>query len=581
MKEVSLIRQICVSVLDGLKVAFPDRPSSDVDVVKAKDPSFGDYQCNSAMKLAKSLKMAPREVASAIVNAMLASPVATTMLSRIEVAGPGFINMWLKAEYVAGWIQAEVTTQEVVRKEPVKEKVIVDFSSPNIAKEMHVGHLRSTIIGDCLSRVFEVLGYSVLRLNHVGDWGTAFGMLIAHIKSVPGYSFEDIAGYSLSDLMRLYRESKSRFDADELFRKQAQLEVVRIQGGDEESLSIWKTICDISERAYQEIYELLDVSIEVRGESYYNRMLPGIVEELTAKGLITLSDGAKCVFLEGFTNREGNQLPLMLQKSDGGYNYDTTDMAAIAQRIREERADRIIYVTDSGQATHFQMIFAAAKKAGILDPNRVRVDHVPFGLVLGLDGKKFRTRSGETERLIDLLQAAIAHADALLRERNPGWSEEEYQETARILGIGAVKYADLSSHRMSDYVFSYDRMLRFEGNTAAFIMYSYVRTVSIQRKIGRERANIETLRLEHPAELLLATTICQFQEVLEEVSDSLLPNRLTDYLYTLAETFNVFFRDCRVENDPRQENRLALVQVTGLVLKKGLELLGIKVPAKM
>ncbi len=581
MNEVSLIKQVSAAVAGAVKTSFPELSLQEVEVVKAKDPSFGDYQCNSAMKLVKALKMAPRDIANAIVRAMQENPAATKMLARIEVAGPGFINMWVRPEYIAEWLQTELVTEEVVRKEPVKQKVIVDFSSPNIAKEMHVGHLRSTIIGDCLSRIFEALGYQVVRLNHVGDWGTAFGMLIAHIKSLPGYSFEVVSRYTLADLMRLYRESKALFDADEAFRKRAQLEVVKLQGGDKESLAIWKAICDISERAYQEIYDLLDVVIEVRGESFYNSILPGIVEELNCKGLVTISDGAKCVFLEGFINREGNQLPLMLQKSDGGYNYDTTDMAAIAQRIREERADRIIYVTDSGQATHFQMIFAAAKKAGILDPEKVRVDHVPFGLVLGADGKKFRTRSGETEKLIDLLRTAITQADTLLRERNPEWTEDEYKETALILGVGAVKYADLSSHRMSDYVFSYERMLRFEGNTAAFIMYSYVRTVSIQRKIGRQRSKLETLQLEHPSEVLLATMLCQFQEVLEEVADSLLPNRLTDYLYALSETFNGFFRDCRVEGDPRQEHRLALVHITGLVLRKGLELLGIKVPRKM
>ena len=390
MKEVSLIQQIKVCVLDALKMAFPQMLHVEADVVKVKDNAFGDYQCNSAMKLAKLLKKSPKDVASAIVSVMQENGIVQEILGGIEIAGPGFINMRLKPEYLAHWLQTEMATNEVVQKEPIKQRVIVDFSSPNIAKEMHVGHLRSTIIGDCLSKVFEALGNDVLRLNHVGDWGTAFGMLIANIKSIPGYSKEAVSNYTLADLMRLYKESKARFDVDELFRKQSQLEVVKLQGGDEEALSIWKIICEISERAYQEIYELLDVSIAVRGESFYNKMLPGIVEELTVKGHVVVSDGAKCVFLEGFTNREGNPLPLMLQKSDGGYNYDTTDMAAIAQRVREEKADRIIYVTDSGQAIHFQMIFAAAQKAGIFDPVNVRVDHVPFGLVLGQDGKKFR-----------------------------------------------------------------------------------------------------------------------------------------------------------------------------------------------
>jgi arginyl-tRNA synthetase len=573
-----MIKELQTLLKNAVAIAFPSLAEGELDVAKAKDTAFGDYQCNSAMKLAKQAGMPPRAVAMAIVEALKSLPGTQTLCDRVEVAGPGFINIFVRSEFIAACLKK--MEEEVLPKADCPLRVVVDFSSPNIAKEMHVGHLRSTIIGDCLARVFEALGHRVLRLNHVGDWGTAFGMLLAHIKSLNGYSLQRVSSYTLADLMQLYRESKVRFDEDTTFRRQAQQEVVRLQGGNEESVKIWKAICEVSRKAYNEIYTLLGVTLEERGESFYNSQLPKIVQELEEKGVVTVSDGAKCVFAEGFYNREGNPLPLMLQKSDGGYNYDTTDMAAITQRIREEKADRIIYVTDSGQAMHFQMVFAAARQAGILDSKKVRVDHVPFGLVLGPDGKKFRTRSGETEKLIDLLQAAVHTAEGLLREKSPELSDEENRRIAKILGIGAIKYADLSSHRASDYVFSYDRMLRFEGNTAAFIMYSYVRTQSIQRKITSSHLPSHVV-LDHPSELALGKALCQFSDAIDEVTETLLPNRLTDYLYGLAEEFNAFFRDCRVEGDPRQQERLFLVALTGKVLRTGLHLLGISVPEKM
>jgi len=572
----SVVNLLSDILKEAVRESFPQLVECELEIVKAKDPSFGNYQCNSAMRLGKQAACSPREFAAAIVERAKNHDI----FEKVEVAGPGFINMSLSPSWLSQRLKAVWEGKKIVSKVEKADRVILDFSSPNIAKEMHVGHLRSTIIGDCLARIFEKLGHNVLRLNHVGDWGTAFGMLIEHIKSQPGFSFEGLYAYTLADLMRLYKESKVRFDADPDFRKQAQLEVVALQGGDEEALSIWKVICEISERAYQLIYDLLDVKIEVRGESFYNEMLPKIVEELEKKGQIVVSDGAKCLFPDGFFNRDGNPLPYMMQKSDGGYTYDTTDMAGIVQRVREEKADRIIYVTDNGQATHFKMLFQAARDANFVGD--VRLDHVPFGLVLGQDGKKFRTRSGETEKLIDLLLAATSHAEQLLQTRNPEWTEHERKTVAKILGIGAVKYADLSSHRVSDYCFSYDRMLRFEGNTAAFIMYSFVRCSSIQRRIGQEGPkDLSAFDLVHPAEVSLAIALCQFSDTLDEVVETLLPNRLTDYLYGLAETFNRFFRDCRVEQDPRQEQRLLLVAMTAKTLQEGLGLLGIKVPPRM
>ena len=457
--------------------AFPQLLTDDqtipTEVTVSTQTAFGHYQCNTAMKLTKILRQPPPKIADQIVKAL---DLSDGMISKLEVAGPGFINITLDPAFLSKETDILLRYSHFGIDPPKKQqRIIIDFSSPNVAKEMHVGHLRSTIIGDCLARLFEFLGHDVLRLNHIGDWGTAFGMLIAYLKEEAPLVLAGKQNTDLTHLVAWYKASKKRFDEDSEFKKRAQLEVISLQHGEPKGRQAWEIICEISRKAYEEIYHLLDVRLTERGESFYNPYLADIVTDLDKKGLITLSHGAKCIFLEGFQNREGEPLPLMVQKSDGGYNYDTTDLAAVYHRVHVERADRLIYVTDAGQATHFQMIFKAAEKAGYLDPKKVRVDHVPFGLVLGLDGKKFRTRSGDTERLIDLLEAAVNFADKILKERSPEMEEGERKRIAHALGIGAVKYADLSNHRLGDYTFSYDRMLRFEGNTAAYLMYSYVR----------------------------------------------------------------------------------------------------------
>lgn len=441
-----------------------------IEVVQSNIPKFGHYQFNSAMKLARLLKLKPQDIAAHICTKVpLFSLDGFQLIDKLEIAGPGFINITLDTNYLNHAINALLHDPRLGISFPLhKQRLIIDFSSPNVAKEMHVGHLRSTIIGDCLARLFEFLGYDVLRINHLGDWGTSLGMLIAYIKE---YHPQIITGEEHADLTQLvhwYRESKKLFDTNPEFKKDSQQQVVQFQSGESEAYKAWQLICQISEKAYHEIYALLDVKLIDRGESFYNPLLPGIIQDLESKGMVTVSDGAKCVYVEGFQNREGQPLPLMIQKSDGGFNYDTTDMAAIRQRIEEENGERLVYVTDAGQGIHFQMIFKAAEKAGYLDPKKVRTDHVPFGLVLGPDGKKFRTRAGESEKLIDLLTTAIEHAKKILVERSPHMSVEELDPLAKAIGIGAVKYADLSCHRTGDYMFSYERMLRFEGNTAAF-----------------------------------------------------------------------------------------------------------------
>ncbi len=570
----SLIETVEQAVTKAAYAAFPQVLAEELQmhVTPATQEKFGHYQCNSAMRLAKSLKKAPREIAEALVDQL-----ERALFEEVEIAGPGFINLTLRPQYLSTLLNEVLCDGRLgVERPATPKRIIVEFSSPNIAKEMHVGHLRSTIIGDAIARLFEFLGHSVIRLNHVGDWGTAFGMLIAYINEETADRLEEA---DLPTLMKWYRLSKERFDADEGFKTRARQAVVALQGGDPAALQAWEAICHISRQAFQEVYDLLDIRLEERGESFYNPMLGEIVKDLEEKGLVTVSEGAKCVF------HEGHRIPLMVQKSDGGYNYDTTDMAAMLHRIEDEHADRIVVVTDAGQSLHFDLVRKTAEKAGYLDPKKVRFDHVPFGVVLGTDGKKFRTRSGQVEKLVDLLTASIKEAKKILAEREHEMGPEELERLARILGIDAVKYADLSCNRISDYVFSYERMLRFDGNTAAFILYSFVRVNGIKRRIGKvdikKLCKTEKISLEHPAERDLGLHLLRFSETLQVMEEELLPNVLTDYLYSLAQKFNAFFRDCRVEGVEEQNSRLLLCEAVARTMATGLQILGIQTVDRM
>jgi arginyl-tRNA synthetase len=569
---ISLFREkVSEAIAAALGVPLEE---AQAEMAPSSEEKFGHYQCNSALRLAKTLQQNPRAIAQKIVDKF--DPL---FCSEVEIAGPGFINFTLSPKFLSLYLEEQLHDRYLgasfLKK---RERVVIDFSSPNVAKELHVGHIRSTIIGDSLARLFEFLGQDVLRLNHIGDWGTQFGMLIAYMSE------NGLKEATLETLMQWYRAAKIRFDEDADFKRKAQLEVVRLQSGDKEALAAWKSICNISRKAFQEIYDLLGVEIVERGESFYNPMLKGIVEEFEKKGFVEDSDGAKCVYLEGFKNREGEPLPLMIQKGDGGYNYDTTDLAAIRQRIFVEKADRIIYVTDVGQALHFQMIFAAAEKMGWLKDRKVELDHVGFGLVLGADGKKFKTRSGETEKLADLLTEAVTRARVLVQERLTDAPQEEIERLAKVLGIGAIKYSDLSVQRQKDYTFSYEKMLRFDGNTAVFLLYAYVRINGIKRKADVDLAKVEKeckIAVEHPSEISLGVHLARFGEILEMVARDLLPNRLTDYLYELAEKFNAFFRDCRVVGTPEEGSRLLLCELTAKVLGQGLEILGLETVERM
>ncbi|MBC7824489.1 MAG: arginine--tRNA ligase [Candidatus Parcubacteria bacterium] len=559
---------------------------TDPMLAPTSNPKFGDYQSNAPMALAKRLGKAPRAIAEELIQQLDVSEFCLPP----AIAGAGFINFTLKPEYLEARLSAfQVDDRLGVEAVKKPKRTIVDFSSPNIAKEMHVGHLRSTIIGDCIARILEFQGHDVLRLNHVGDWGTQFGMLITYLREVCPEALTTADALDLGDLVAFYKKAKQRFDEDPQFQEQSRQEVVQLQSGSKETLRAWNLLCEQSRKEFQVIYNLLDICITERGESFYNSLLGSVVEDLEKAGLLVEDQGAKCVFLDGFQNREGQPLPLIIQKSDGGYNYATTDLAAIRYRIREDHAKRLIYVTDAGQANHFAQVFQVARRAEWI-PEDITIEHVQFGLVQGEDGKKLKTRSGDTIRLRDLLDEAVDRARADLESR---LKEEERHETeefianaSQIVGVSAVKYADLSQNRTSNYIFSYDKMLALQGNTAPYMLYAYVRVQGISRKGNIDFQNLgseATILLREDAELTLAKHLLQLEDTLDAVSQDLLPNRLCQYLFELSQKFNQFYDRCPVlqAEEPARTSRLMLCDLTARTLKLGLSLLGIQVLERM
>jgi arginyl-tRNA synthetase len=565
----NLLFEIEAAFFTAQKKAFDlDEP---VVVTQSTRAEFGHYQCNSALKLAKILGQKPRDVAQKLKHAL--EQIGYSWIESLEIAGPGFINCTIKTSEFCSRLKAMLACDRLGVDKVAPKRVICEFSSPNIAKAMHVGHLRSTIIGESIARLLEFLGHDVLRLNHVGDWGTQFGMLIAYIHEYHPEILHTKKA-SVEELMQYYKDSKKKFDESDDFKKRSHEFVVSLQSGQKETLEIWHTICEISRGEFEKIYDLLDVKIQERGESFYNPFLADVVKDCEQKKLVTVSNGAKCMFMPEFIGKDDKPLPFMIQKSDGGFNYASTDLASLRHRIEDEKADWLIYVTDSGQSLHFRMLMEAAKRAGYYDPNKVRIDHVTFGLVLAADGKKFKTRSGETEKLEDLLDEGVQRAKALLKDRID--QDADIQEAAQNLGIGAIKYADLSCNRTKDYTFSYERMLQFVGNTAAFIMYAFVRIQSIKKRVAKPIDFSAEITLEHPTEIALALHLCRFSEALEAAAKELLPNRLSDYLFHLAEAFHAFFRDCRVQGDTFENSRLILCELVSRLVKQGLNLLGLK-----
>lgn len=542
---------------------------------------FGDYQANGMMAVAKKLGMAPRQLAEQVLTHLDLSGIA----SKVEIAGPGFINIFLEPAFLAEQVQQALTSDRLGVSQPTRQTIVVDYSAPNVAKEMHVGHLRSTIIGDAAVRTLEFLGHHVIRANHVGDWGTQFGTLIAWLEKQQQENAGDMA---LADLEGFYRDAKKHYDEDEAFAERARNYVVKLQSGDTYFREMWRKLVDITMTQNQITYDRLNVTLtrdDVMGESLYNPMLPGIVADLKAKGLAVESEGATVVFLDEFKNKEGDPMGVIIQKKDGGYLYTTTDIACAKYRYETLHADRVLYYIDSRQHQHLMQAWTIVRKAGYV-PDSVPLEHHMFGMMLGKDGKPFKTRAGGTVKLADLLDEALERARRLVAEKNPDMSADELEKLANAVGIGAVKYADLSKNRTTDYIFDWDNMLAFEGNTAPYMQYAYTRVLSVFRKadIDEQALASAPVIISEDREAQLAARLLQFEETLTVVAREGTPHVMCAYLYDVAGLFSGFYEHCPIlsaENDAVRNSRLKLAQLTAKTLKLGLDTLGIETVERM
>ncbi|HDG7810509.1 TPA: arginine--tRNA ligase [Klebsiella quasipneumoniae] len=542
---------------------------------------FGDYQANGVMAVAKKLGMAPRQLAEQVLSHLDLNGIA----SKVEIAGPGFINIFLDPAFLADNVNRALRSERLGVATPQVQTIVVDYSAPNVAKEMHVGHLRSTIIGDASVRTLEFLGHKVIRANHVGDWGTQFGMLIAYLEK---QQQENAGEMALADLEGFYREAKKHYDEDEAFAERARSYVVKLQGGDEYFLQMWRKLVDITMSQNQITYDRLNVTLtrdDVMGESLYNPMLPGIVADLKAKGLAVESEGATVVFLDEYKNKEGEPMGVIIQKKDGGYLYTTTDIACAKYRYETLHADRVLYYIDSRQHQHLMQAWTIVRKAGYV-PDSVPLEHHMFGMMLGKDGKPFKTRAGGTVKLADLLDEALERARRLVAEKNPEMSADELENLAKVVGIGAVKYADLSKNRTTDYVFDWDNMLAFEGNTAPYMQYAYTRVLSVFRKAGIDENALTDapVVIAEDREAQLAARLLQFEETLSVVAREGTPHVMCAYLYDLAGLFSGFYEHCPIlsaESEATRNSRLKLALLTAKTLKLGLDTLGIETVERM
>ncbi|MFY9995395.1 MAG: arginine--tRNA ligase [Leclercia sp.] len=542
---------------------------------------FGDYQANGVMAVAKKLGMAPRQLAEQVLTHLDLNGIA----SKTEIAGPGFINIFLEPAFLARHVDAALQSDRLGVTQPQAQTIVVDYSAPNVAKEMHVGHLRSTIIGDAAVRTLEFLGHKVIRANHVGDWGTQFGMLIAYLEK---QQQENAGEMALADLEGFYREAKKHYDEDDVFAERARSYVVKLQGGDEYFRQMWRQLVDITMSQNQLTYDRLNVTLtrkDVMGESLYNPMLAGIVADLKAKGLAVESEGATVVFLDEYKNKEGEPMGVIIQKKDGGYLYTTTDIACAKYRYETLHADRVLYYIDSRQHQHLMQAWTIVRKAGYV-PDSVPLEHHMFGMMLGKDGKPFKTRAGGTVKLADLLDEALERARRLVAEKNPDMPADELEKLATAVGIGAVKYADLSKNRTTDYVFDWDNMLAFEGNTAPYMQYAYTRVLSVFRKAAIDESVLATAAvvITEDREAQLAARLLQFEETLAVVARDGTPHVMCAYLYDLAGLFSGFYEHCPIlsaESEAVRNSRLKLAQLTAKTLKQGLDTLGIDTVERM
>ena len=542
---------------------------------------FGDYQANGVMAVAKKLGMAPRQLAEQVLSHLDLSGIA----NKVEIAGPGFINIVLDPAFLAENVSSALKSERLGVAQPQAQTVVVDYSAPNVAKEMHVGHLRSTIIGDAAVRTLEFLGHKVIRANHVGDWGTQFGMLIAYLEK---QQQENAGEMALADLEGFYREAKKHYDEDEAFAERARSYVVKLQGGDEYFREMWRKLVDITMSQNQLTYNRLNVTLtrdDVMGESLYNPMLPGIVADLKAKGLAVESEGATVVFLDEYKNKEGEPMGVIIQKKDGGYLYTTTDIACAKYRYENLHADRVLYYIDSRQHQHLMQAWTIVRKAGYV-PDSVPLEHHMFGMMLGKDGKPFKTRAGGTVKLADLLDEALERARRLVAEKNPEMPADELEKLANAVGIGAVKYADLSKNRTTDYIFDWDNMLAFEGNTAPYMQYAYTRVLSVFRKADIDESALAAapVVITEEREAQLAARLLQFEETLTVVAREGTPHVMCSYLYDLAGLFSGFYEHCPIlsaESEETRNSRLKLALLTAKTLKLGLDTLGIETVERM
>jgi arginyl-tRNA synthetase len=566
-----------------LSPAFAAVAGVEVDPV-VRPSEHADAQVNGALALAKKLGKQPRDV---VAHVLEVAGDMSDMCAELQVAGPGFVNVVFADTFLAEQLHAAMASDSLgVASAPVKHKYVVDYSAPNVAKEMHVGHLRSTIIGDALVRMLTFVGHAVVRENHIGDWGTPFGMLIEHLVDLG----EADAAHELGvgDLDGFYKEARRKFEADDVFKERARARVVALQGGDSDTLRLWKTLVSESTKYFNHVYGLLDVLLtddDLAGESKYNDLLPQVVERLAKLGMLVESDGAEVVFPAGFVNREGDPLPLIIRKGDGGYNYATTDLACVIDRVENIGADVSLYVVGAPQAQHLQMIDSVSRTAGWLSDGSGMV-HVAFGSVLGADRKMLKSRSGDAVKLASLLEEAVDRANKAITEKNPEMADDQREQVARMIGIGAVKYSDLSSDRVKDYVFDWDRMLSFEGNTAPYLQYAHARICSIFRRAGVERESVREVvpSLGAPQERALSLRLLQFDAAVWDAIDKYSPHRLCTYLYDLASDFTSFYEHCpvlRAESDSMRDSRLFLCDSTARVMNAGLAVLGIRSPEMM
>lgn len=552
----------------------------DAIVKQSAKAQFGDYQANGVMAAAKKMGMPPRQLAEKVIELLDLDGIA----EKTEIAGPGFINIFLSPDWLTAQLETALADDKLGLTPVEPMTIAIDYSAPNVAKQMHVGHLRSTIIGDAAARTQEYLGHKVIRCNHVGDWGTQFGMLIAYLEKMQNEDAEDMA---LADLEAFYREAKKHYDEDEVFAERARGYVVKLQGGDEYCRTMWRKLVDITMQQNQETYNRLNVTLtedDVMGESLYNDMLPGIVSDLMNRGIAEESEGAIVVYLDEFKNKEGEPMGVIIRKKDGGYLYTTTDIACAKYRHDVLHADRVLYYIDSRQHQHLMQAWTIVRKAGYI-PESMTLEHHMFGMMLGKDGKPFKTRAGGTIRLSDLLDEAVERAEKLIREKNSDMPEDELKQLAEVVGIGAVKYADLSKSRTTDYIFDWDNMLAFEGNTAPYMQYAYTRVASVFKRADIDADSLtQTIILTDDRERQLAARLLQFEETITAVAREGLPHMMCSYLYDLAGLFSGFYEHCPIlaaESEELRQSRLKLALLTQKTLKAGLDTLGIGTVEKM